>query len=83
MATRLANGLQQIPGVHLRHPVEANELFVEMPNSLIETLFARGFQFYRWDGPQSNCVRLVTAFNTAADDVDAFLITARGVNSIG
>ena len=83
MATRLANGLQQIPGVHLRHPVEANELFVEMPNSLIETLFARGFQFYRWDGPDSNCVRLVTAFNTAADDVDVFLTTARGVNSIG
>jgi threonine aldolase len=83
MATRLANGLQQIPGVHLRHPVEANELFVEMPNTLIETLFARGFQFYRWDGPDSNCVRLVTAFNTAADDVDVFLTTARGVNSIG
>jgi len=83
MATRLANGLQQIPGVHLRHPVEANELFVEMPNSLIETLFARGFQFYRWDGLDSNCVRLVTAFNTAADDVDVFLTTARGVNSIG
>ena len=81
MATRLANGLQQIPGVHLRHPVEANELFVEMPNSLIETLFARGFQFYRWNGPQGNCVRLVTAFNTAADDVDVFLTTARGVNS--
>jgi threonine aldolase len=83
MATRLADGLRQIPGVHLRHPVEANELFVEMPNTLIETLFARGFQFYRWDGPDSNCVRLVTAFNTAADDVDVFLTTARGVNSIG
>jgi threonine aldolase len=80
MATRLAKGLQQIAGVRLRHPVEANELFVEMPDPLIEALFAKGFQFYRWDGPRGNCVRLVTAFNTAAANVDAFLTTARGVN---
>lgn len=80
MATRLADGLRRIPGVALRHEVEANELFVEMPNSLIEALFAKGFHFYRWDGPQGNCVRLVTAFDTVQEDVDAFLTTARGVN---
>lgn len=82
MATRLADGLRLIDGIRLRHPVQANELFVEMPNPVIEALFAKGFQFYRWDGPAGSCVRLVTAFNTAADDVDAFLTTARGVNSI-
>jgi threonine aldolase len=81
MAARLAAGLAQLPAMRLRHPVEANEIFVEMPNAVIEALFARGFHFYRWDGPEGNCVRLVTAFDTAAADVDAFLVIARGVNS--
>jgi threonine aldolase len=80
MATRLAEGLARIPGLRLRHAVEANEIFVDMPNTLIEALFAKGFHFYRWDGPQGNCVRLVTAFDTAVADVDAFLAVARGVN---
>jgi threonine aldolase len=82
MAARLAAGLSQIANVRLRHPVEANEIFVEMPNPVIEALLARGFHFYRWDGPQGNCVRLVTAFDTAAADVDTFLVTARGVNRV-
>lgn len=74
MAALLAEGLAAMPGVRLRHPVEANEIFVELSGATIEHLFAKGFQFYRWEG---NCVRLVTAFNTATQDVDAFLATAR------
>jgi threonine aldolase len=81
MASRLATGLAGLAEIHLRYPVEANEIFVEMPNPVIEALFARGFHFYRWDGPQGNCVRLVTAFDTVPADVDAFLVTARGINS--
>jgi threonine aldolase len=74
MATRLAEGLGTVPGAQLRHPVEANEIFVELPDALIEHLLGKGFQFYRWDG---NCIRLVTAFDTAAGDVEAFIATAR------
>jgi threonine aldolase len=81
-AKRLAEGLAGIPGLRLRHAVEANEIFVEMPDALIEALFARGFHFYRWDGPRGKCVRLVTAFDTDISDVDAFLATARGVNNV-
>ncbi len=83
MAARLAEGLGRIAGVRLRHPVEANEVFVEIPNPMIEALLAKGFCFYRWDGPQGNCVRLVTAFDTVSTDVDALLVTARGVNHGG
>jgi threonine aldolase len=79
-ATRLAEGLARIPGLRLRHPVEANEIFVEMPEAMIAALFAKGFHFYRWDGLQGNCIRLVTAFDTDIADVDAFLATARGAN---
>ncbi|HEV2676652.1 MAG TPA: low specificity L-threonine aldolase [Aliidongia sp.] len=75
-ATQLAGGLSVLPGVSLRHPVEANELFVEMPEAMIVGLFAAGGQFYRWQGAASTCVRLVTAWNTAASDVATFVDAA-------
>jgi threonine aldolase len=73
MARRLAAGLAGLPGVRMRHPVEANEVFPELTEAMIARLQATGFAFHRWDG---NCVRLVTAFNTAETDVDAFLAVA-------
>lgn len=75
-AARLADGLATLPGVRLRHPVEANELFVELPEAMIAGLFAAGAQFHRWEGAASTCVRLVTAWNTTDADVAVFLATA-------
>ena len=75
-ATRLAEGLAALPGVRLRHPVEANELFVEMPEAMISGLFEAGAKFYRWQGATSTCVRLVTAWNTPNADVATFLAIA-------
>ncbi|MDB5361383.1 MAG: ltaE [Rhodospirillales bacterium] len=75
-AARLAEGLTALPGVRLRHPVEANELFVELPEAMIAGLFEAGAQFHRWEGAASTCVRLVTAWNTADADVAVFLATA-------
>ena len=77
MAARLAKGLEAVPGARLQHPVEANELFVELPNPEIRGLCADGFQFYRWDNETSVVVRLVTAFDTEPTTVDAFLASAR------
>jgi threonine aldolase len=77
MAARLAEGLARLPGATLRHPVEANELFVELPDPVIRGLLADGFQFYRWDTEESVVVRLVTAFDTAPAAVDTFLAAAR------
>lgn len=77
MAARLAEGLARIPGAKLRHPVEANEIFVELPEPVIRGLLADGFQFYRWDSEASVVIRLVTAFDTALETVDAFLAAAR------
>ncbi len=80
-AAHLAEGLAGLPGARLLHPVEANEIFVVLPAPVIEGLFAAGFQFYRW-GPEAeskaeSAVRLVTAFDTASEDVEAFLAAAR------
>jgi threonine aldolase len=76
MAARLAAGLERVPGALLMHPAEANEVFVALPEPVIAALAAAGFGFYRWGGAGSTCLRLVTAFDTRADDVDAFIATA-------
>ena len=77
MAAKLAAGLTSIPDVKLCYPVEANELFALLPESMIQGLYAKGFQFYRWEGEDATIVRLVTAFNTKEEDVKAFLETAK------
>jgi threonine aldolase len=76
MAQRLAAGLREIPGAVFSHPVEANELFVTLPEAVIQGLLADGFLFYRWPGDDASLIRLVTAFNTAEGSVDAFVKAA-------
>jgi threonine aldolase len=77
MARRLAEGLTGIPAVRLCHPVEANEVFVELPDAVIRSLLAEGFRFYRWMDDRSTTVRLVTAFNTNPRDVEALVAAVK------
>jgi threonine aldolase len=73
MSQRLADGLASIEGVELVYPVEANEIFVTIPEEAIVALQNAGFGFYRWARPHPNTIRLVTAFNTRQEDVEAFI----------
>ena len=81
MASRLARGLQALPGVRLVHKVEANELFVSLQETAIEALLEEGYSFYRWPAPpgvEMQMIRLVTGWSTREADVDGFLVaTAR------
>ncbi|TAH23766.1 MAG: low specificity L-threonine aldolase, partial [Oscillatoriales cyanobacterium] len=70
MAAKLAEGLAGVEKVKFCHPVEANEIFVQLPESVIAAVLAEGFLFYRWD---NSTIRLVTAFNTKEEDVNAFV----------
>jgi threonine aldolase len=76
-AAQLGAGLAALPGARLRHPVEANEVFVELTDRVIRALEDEGFGFYRWMDANSLCIRLVTAFDTVAEDVDRFLASCR------
>lgn len=76
MAANLAFGLASLPEVNLCHPVEANEIFIQLPEPVIAGMLADGFQFYRWEGENSTIVRLVTAFNTREEDVTALIEAA-------
>jgi threonine aldolase len=73
MAAKIVQGLAGIEKVKFCHPVEANELFMQLPESVIAGLMSRGFQFYRWESEGGCTVRLVTAFNTQEADVDTFV----------
>ncbi len=70
MAARLAAGLGALPAVRVVHPVEANMLFVALPEAMIQALLADGFDFLCTG---DTTIRLVTAFNTRAEDVDALI----------
>ncbi|MBX6320227.1 MAG: low specificity L-threonine aldolase [Rhodospirillaceae bacterium] len=89
MAARLGRGLAAIPGARLAFPVEANEVFAVLPDPVISGLEAEGFRFFRWTGPSGASmggptIRLVTAFNTKAAAVDAFVAaTARLMAAAG
>ena len=69
-ASRLAEGFARIPSIKLRYPIEANEVFVELPEETIAALEAAGFGLLRWD---DGSIRLVTSFDTADADIDALL----------
>lgn len=73
MAAKLAEGLASLPEVKLCYPVEANEIFIELPTHVIQGLLDDGFQFYRWEGEASTTIRLVTAFNTKVEFVMALV----------
>jgi threonine aldolase len=76
MAARMAQGLKSVPGVRLLHPVDANEVFLAVPEKVAAGLEAQGFHFYRWQYRPSAAgvtIRLVTSFATSASDVDEFL----------
>ncbi len=75
MARRLADGLSSLPGASLAYPVEANEVYPVLPEAAIAGLERDGFGFYRWPG-REGLIRLVTAFSTRAEEVDAFLESA-------
>ncbi len=77
MAARLAAELTTLPGTHLLHPVQANELFVTLAERVREGLLADGFKFYPWAAGGPDCIRLVTAFNTAEEDITALIDAAR------
>ena len=82
MADRLGEGLAEA-GYSPAWPVEANEVFVTLPQGICERLQRAGATFYPWTSdsvPKSrtalgggNMIRLVCSFATKAAEIDRFL----------
>jgi threonine aldolase len=86
MADRLSEGLQA-KGFAPVWPVEANEVFVMLPQDMQRGLQAAGANFYAWttkslpeactSSPDASLVRLVTSFATTERQIDDFIAGAR------
>ena len=77
MATRLAAGVSDLPGVMLCHPVQANAVFAALDPAHIRVL-QQDWEFHVWD-PRTHVVRWMTAFDTTEADVDQFAAAVRAV----
>ena len=70
IAARIPAGLSDTPAARLLAPVEANEIFLELPSMTMDRLEADGFQFYR---RSQSMARFVCRFDTTTAEGDALL----------
>ncbi|HEV2334288.1 MAG TPA: beta-eliminating lyase-related protein [Stellaceae bacterium] len=69
-AARIAAGITEVPGLRLIAPVEANELFLDMPGAVMDALEQSGFQFYR---RSSTLARFVCRFDVTETEADSLI----------
>jgi threonine aldolase len=70
LATRLAREISALYGIGLIAPVEANLVFLSLPESVIEKIAAEDILFERLDRRK---IRLVTRFDGQEADIDRLL----------
>ncbi|MBV9551439.1 MAG: low specificity L-threonine aldolase [Alphaproteobacteria bacterium] len=73
-AARVAAGLDAAPGIKLVAPVDANEIFLELPHGVMDAVEADGFQFYR---RSATLARFVCRFDVTDEDADALAASLR------
>jgi len=73
-ASRIAAGIEGLPGLRLIAPVEANEIFLELPGPVMDALEQDGFQFYRRGRTMA---RFVCRFDLTHAEADALVSALR------
>jgi len=73
MAARLSQGLAAIEGVSLAYPIQANEIFVELPDWAVSRLEKAGYEVNDQELDEQAPPRFVTAWNTQEDQIDSFI----------
>jgi threonine aldolase len=74
IAARIAAGIDSLPGLRLIAPVEANELFMELPAAAMDAVERDGFRFYR---RSATLARFVCRFDASEDEADALVASLR------
>ena len=67
MARELGDDLQTIDGVEIVHPIEANAVFVRMPERMLQGMLERGWYFYTFIGTGE--ARLMCSWQTTEEDI--------------
>lgn len=70
-ARRLGSALAALPGISVTFPVEANAVFVRLPDGLAQKLEDRGWHFYYFSNVAS--WRFMCSWNTSEQAIDALL----------
>ena len=74
MASLLSKGLAAFPDIKLVYPTQSNEVFVNVPNSIVKHLNDNGYNVNH-DELDGKAARFVAAWNTESTDVDKLLKT--------
>lgn len=69
-ARLLADELQSVSSVRLIHPVQANAVFVQLPEALMSALHRAGWHFYTFIG--SGHARFMCSWQTRPEDIAVF-----------
>ena len=77
MAARLHDAVQDVPGVTVTRPRQANAVFAVVPAAAVEPLQAVS-PFYVWD-PATGEVRWMCSWDTTQQDVDTFAAAVREI----
>ncbi len=75
MAKFLENQIKELPGVKITQSVDANALFVIIPNHVIPPLRSK-YTFYEWDS-ETHEQRWMCSFDTTEEDVFGFVKTLK------
>jgi threonine aldolase len=71
MAALLAEGIARIEAAKILFPRQANSVFVQLPEKVVQSMRARGWRFYTFIG-QGGC-RFMCSWDTSEEDVNTFL----------
>jgi threonine aldolase len=74
IAARIGKALAELPAARLKAPIEANEIFLELPDAVMDALEHDGFQFYR---RSKSLARFVCRFDLSEEEADAFAAALR------
>ncbi len=72
-ANELARRIGQAAGAALLHPVEANEVFLQLGDDGKARLRQMGFEFYDWGAEKSGAARFVASWDQREQDVAALV----------
>lgn len=82
MAARLAQGLAALPGCRLAVPVQANEVFIHLPDGVAGALRQAGAQFHPWLAGGVDCYRFVCGWDMGQTVVDQALDISRRAGTV-
>jgi threonine aldolase len=74
IAARIGAVLRDIPAARLLAPIEANEIFLELPDGIMDALERDAFHFYR---RSRTLARFVCRFDTTEAEADALAAALR------